>query len=147
MRGVLLSEPQNAQACSAKRERIAGPGRLLASGEELDELIELVGKRNRDCDRCGGRGIVRAARGVVVTHGGCDYAVLIGVCVIPAHHALQLRKFADHARRKIRLAQQPRAAAMLDRRSYQRRDFARDALQPQGPFVLRADLCVERHGF
>ena len=105
---ILQNQPDGAERGATQREGIPRAGRLLADREEADERVELVGKRHGDADRSARATVVGALRRVMLADRVGDLGPLAVVArVIPAHDALQLGEFPDHAGHQIRLAQQP----------------------------------------
>ena len=72
---VFADDADDAQGGAAQRVRVAGAGRLFADGEEARQLVQLVGQRNGDGDRCRRDRFGRAARRVVVADGVGDRRV------------------------------------------------------------------------
>ena len=143
---VLTDDANDAEAGAPQRIGIARAGWLLADGEESGELVQLVGQRHGDRDRCGRHCVGRALRRVVVADGFGNKGVLIVMLrVVAAHHALQLGELADHAGHQVGLAEQRRGARQGRAGVHQWGDMPGQCLQPEGPVALATQFRMERH--
>ena len=144
---VLENQPDDAERRAAERKGVLGAGRLLVDRPEADQRIELVGERHGDGDRVGGHAVGWTDRPVMVLDGRGDRHVLVrGGGVIAPHQALQLGELADHLGDQIGLGKL--GGALGERRigRHQRRDLARQPLQPPDALALCAELLVEDDG-
>ncbi len=112
-RGVAPVEEraERPDAVAAERERIGGSGRREPDGETAGERVEAIGEGQDGRDVVGRDVVARARRLVVVADRVSDLARLVLREGVGAPHVpLKLRKFPDHQRHEVALAQAGGAA-------------------------------------
>ena len=120
----------------------------MSDGKQTREGLELVGKRYDQTGRVPGQHIARKTRLVVVLDRIGDLGrQAIGLRVITAHGALQLRELAHHVGKQIGFSQTGRLVGVPGQGvvSELRADRSSQDAYAFGAFALRAQLVVIDH--